>query len=1484
LKITSLSAADNGRVIKAKFTSMSDCDYPNFSTPYYSANITLGVYDPTLTGSTPTTGSSYCSTDASAIITAARGTMPANQDLKLQGWKVSSDAGSTWSTMITTSGTYNGAALTVSAVGGTSGTITVTNLSAITSNHRFLAVWKNGDCGANTETAAIGLTITTKPVVSVQPTTPAAVCVGTAINVSATATPYTAVVWQISSDNVTFTNLTDGSVANGTVAGASTQALTLTPSTNGWNNYWVRAKYTTSLGGCETNTNSVKLTVNLSPVITSITPNTTGGICEGSNLVLTASGTSNITGNIIWQYYDGTVWQSALPNGMQVINNPYLSSNIGFSGTANSVLTINAINYAWNGKTVRAYNTNGSCAASAEFTINVVQVPAVSIGSFTNATICTNQSTTITASCSTPYTAVQWHWDGGALGAWATGTTGLTLTITNPPATLNGTHFYATFSNTVSGYTCTGTTSNSAALAVLEVPVLDAASVPDQTVCEGTTLSATATGNFLVGNKQWFWGNTAGTATNAITSGNPYNGSTVNLSGVTLQGISIVSTNIAWDGKWIRVKSDNGFCSDEKVFQVTINKLPVIATNTSNQTGCAGSTVIFAFTDNLAGGGIVNWQIYNGSSWSPLLLGSGNYGTTGVAKSVDSRTITLTTIDLVISGYKLKATITNGVCSTPVSTNESSITVTQAPAAPATVSSSNVKSTRFDISWSSVGTATKYYVEYSTNSLFTSGVTTVDAGAATSYTGIAACALTKNTTYYFRVRSWNSCGYSSYTTNNVTTLNPTVSDISWKSGSTGVFGDVVNGTQSTAQTYTITYSQLDADVQVVVPTGYVIYDGTSWLTAGTRSLGLTLDGGSHTKDIQVKYAPVTCGTTNVDFAHSTTNVTCANTTFTKTDIIAGSTNDASGTGIVATPTLAANALIVTESPSNTFNASWTYSGSGYGAKKLVVVSKSDALAWTPAPNTDYTTFFGSAPNGTVESANGQITAGQTWVTNVTSSSSATITGLTANTNYYVYVFEFNDCGSGSEKYYNTPKMDQPYYLAFASNDPASPATVIPGQVSGVPFKTSNSNALEIYVSFHDRANANPIVKSTPTTIDITPNYTEFTLSGGPVVILQNESGSNTFSGTWTNGCGRADAQLSASATNISGTSTTNEFRIDVVAPTQQARIILWVGVPCADDTDFKWTNGQNSATSNRLVVASEDPDQPELPTDGNYYSYSRTYGAGDLIGDHTYVVDRISGSTNYTYDVKGLTSGKTYWFRVFEYNGCSAGFTKYNLGNATFNPRSRTISCKAGNDLNDLIVDNFDVNSNKGTGIVTFRTLYEQNISGFEVRRIELNDNSNMAPELVGTYMNNKDLVALGNSMTGKSYNYADNSITLEVGKTYLYQLTAIAFDGSRIDVAEAEITISDNIVSGVSEFSVSPVTVIDNNAKFMVTVGNIQNVTINMYDLQGNKIAEIANSTTLNSGTTEYNVAVNKFTNGTYVIVAEFGNSTAVQKFQIAR
>ncbi|MBI4649686.1 MAG: fibronectin type III domain-containing protein, partial [Bacteroidia bacterium] len=93
------------------------------------------------------------------------------------------------------------------------------------------------------------------------------------------------------------------------------------------------------------------------------------------------------------------------------------------------------------------------------------------------------------------------------------------------------------------------------------------------------------------------------------------------------------------------------------------------------------------------------------------------------------------------------------------------------PSAPVEQAATNIGAVYFTANWSSVPTATKYYLDVSTVSnfaTFVAGYNNKDVGNVTSY---VVSGLNLNTTYYYQVRAYNSCGTSGNSgTINLTTL------------------------------------------------------------------------------------------------------------------------------------------------------------------------------------------------------------------------------------------------------------------------------------------------------------------------------------------------------------------------------------------------------------------------------------------------------------------------------------------------------------------------------------------------------------------------------------------------------------------------------------------------------------------------------------------------------------------------------------------
>lgn len=1227
----------------------------------------------------------------------------------------------------------------------------------------------------------------------------------------------------------------------------------------------------------------------LQPYVTSPSVNDSDspGVCEGVTVTFQADAGGPFTPPnsltfIRWEYFDG-VWNT-LADGALV--------GATISGSATQTMTITGATLAMDGYDFRAVWQNGDCAVvpTVETNLEVIEQPVISQQPVvTPVTVCAGDDIDVDA-IGSPYTEVQWQisndnatWvdlvDGPAfvyLGGTAAiaGATTENLTITPVDNTWDAFYVQIVYTNEgAQGDQCV-TISNSAQLDILLAPIVTPFTSP-VTVCEGSDNSYTA----VITNPyntpvtwEYFDGDWNSLAAGVV------DGTTVSFSGAGNETIHLDDISLMWDGYQVRVTATNGTCSDTEGFTINVDELPVVATQPVDDDVCEFGDLVYSvdFTPTTAS---VTWEfsINGGVNWNPIPASfTGDaFNVTSVVTVGGNTELTVSNVTIAINGWDVRVALDNGVCGT-VYSDDANMGIFTVPSVPAPIGAQNILSHKFDVTYPADPNALSWDIQVSDDAGFSNIVYSVTGVGPSPFTGMPDCELDAASTYYFRVQAVNACGVSGWSTpSNLVTLDPTVVNMAWLGGFSGDFGTGELGNPSAAQTLRLTYYQLDADIQMTIPADFQAFIGGNWVN-GVQNLGMTLylgtSGTPLTKDISVRFNPTVCGDIDEDITIATLETCTGYTTINVNSV------PAEGFGKVPQPTVQASAIYFTANDDNEFDFTWT---NGDGNGRLVLIVEDGATPWSPTDFTDYS----SIASTTIDDGN-DVSTGNWVVAAGNVSGPLTVDGLTAGVVYYAYVFEFNECASGTEDYLLPGAVGQVYQLAFYTDEPSSPINGIPNQTSGLAFTQSDETTpLEIEVLLLDRA-GDPIANPFPSF--------SVAVAGDPALgTVAVNSGSTTLANaasstagtpmtiTWTYPNGILNANLVASTAQLGvlpGAS--NDFVLNVAPPTSQAKIILWVGIPCVNNTEFQWTNGNGAS---RLVVG-RDGSLPELPTDLNDYSgiADTDFSQAGTYGTDTKVLAVINGSGN-SVTITGLTLNQTYYFRVFEFNG-TGGLERYLTSNASFNPRSRKITCSGNNNLFDLVVENFNVVSGKGKGIVSWKTEYEQNISGFEVSRIDLTEGSNLAPMLVGTYMNADELVAAGNTTTGKAYKYTDNTVTLEVGRTYLYQLTAVAYDGTRIEVAEAEITINDDIIAGPAEFSVTPVQVINNEASFKVITNTTQDATIELYDVIGNRVAVIANGVMLGVGNNEFSYPVDKLVNGTYIISVNGRDVSAIQKFQIAR
>lgn len=113
-------------------------------------------------------------------------------------------------------------------------------------------------------------------------------------------------------------------------------------------------------------------------------------------------------------------------------------------------------------------------------------------------------------------------------------------------------------------------------------------------------------------------------------------------------------------------------------------------------------------------------------------------------------------------------------------------------------------------------------------------------------------------------------------------------------------------------------------------------------------------------------------------------------------------------------------------------------------------------------------------------------------------------------------------------------------------------------------------------------------------------------------------------------------------------------------PTIQATNIVFTSIGATQLT-ANWTRGNGEKC---ILVVSEDVSVNEYPIDTIDYTASTIFGNGEDLGNSNFVVYKGSGNSS---TITGLTQGKTYYFRLFEYNNNNQN-TRYDTSSSTGNP------------------------------------------------------------------------------------------------------------------------------------------------------------------------------------------------------------------------
>ncbi len=255
------------------------------------------------------------------------------------------------------------------------------------------------------------------------------------------------------------------------------------------------------------------------------------------------------------------------------------------------------------------------------------------------------------------------------------------------------------------------------------------------------------------------------------------------------------------------------------------------------------------------------------------------------------------------------------------------------------------------------------------------------------------------------------------------------------------FGNVTVGSNAT-QTYTVEGSALTDPIVITPPPGYqVSTDGTNFF----NTLSLTPTTGTvNTTTISVRFSPQSNVAYNGNITHTSTGATQVNVAVT-------------GTGVspCATPTNQATNLILNPSAAS---IAGSFTAAVGGANSYLVVRSTNAT-------------LGASPSNTVLYSAGQTLGNGTVVSSATGTT-FNASGLTTSTQYYFFVFAYNNTNCSGGPLYKTPALINNAttlaspFVAFDNFDRADNTTVgIPSSGGATAWgenETGGSDEVEVY--------------------------------------------------------------------------------------------------------------------------------------------------------------------------------------------------------------------------------------------------------------------------------------------------------------------------------------------------------------------------------------------------------------------------------------
>jgi hypothetical protein len=855
--------------------------------------------------------------------------------------------------------------------------------------------------------------------------------------------------------------------------------------------------------------------------------------------------------------------------------------------------------------TVQLHDNGGTAnggvdtSAAVTFTITVDKIPVITSANNTTFVVGAFGSFTVTASARPPADI----FESGALPS------GVTFVNNAPPSSSSGTLSGTPAAGTGGVYNITFTATNvhgSSAPQAFTLTVNEAPTVgtnpSDQTVCAGSTASFTASAatGFPAPTVQWQLSTDGGASFS-------------NIGGATSTTYSF-TTSLSDNGHKFRAVFTNGSGSAATTAAtLTVNTAPVVTTNPSSQTVCAGATATFTAAATSSPAATVQWQVSTdgGTSFSDV---------SGATSATYSFTTAATD-----NGNQYRAVFTNACGS--ATTTAATLTVDTLPVVTANpVSQTACSGATVTFTAAATSNAGDHTVQWQISG--DGGTTWNDISGATS-TSYSFVASNADNGKQYRAVFTDACG-STNTSAALLTVD------SLPAVTTDPVSQTVCGGANATFTAAATSNAGDQTVQWQVSTN----GGATWTNipgATSTTLSFSTAPGDNGKQYRAVFTDA-CGSTNTSGA-----------TLTVDTLPVVTTNPVSQTvcaGAAATFTASAS------SNANDHTVQWQVSGDGGTTWNNIPGATSATLSFTTVAGDNgkqYRAVFSDACGSASSSAAAltvdtlPIVTAQPANTAVCAGTTATFTSsATSNANDHTVQWQLSTDG-GATFSDIAGATSTTYSFTAASTDDGHQYRAVFTDVCG----SSTSNAATLTVNTAPAVTSNP---SDTTVCENTIASFTATASGAPAPAVQWQLSTDGGT-TWNNIAGATNATYSFTATAADNGNQYRAVFTNTCGTSTTSAATLTVNTTPVVTTNPSDTSVQSGMTASFTAAASGTPSpavQWQVSTDG-----------GTTFND-------IPGATGTTYSFTAQTADSGKKYRAVFTNTC---------GSATTTAATLTVTC-----------------------------------------------------------------------------------------------------------------------------------------------------------------------------------------------------------------